>query len=426
MKSPEKPTPTPSFQKLIPNTLLFYLGIPLVLFWLMPLAAPVRWAYFWASVFDADLPAAWTSFALLALLLALWKPLRVGQWSLPPVAEAAQWLDRNIWRATLATLPFFALIGYFVSHRHALSMDEYNVVFQSYAFAAGHLTGQVPPGLIDAVVPAEYQGHFLHVSHAKGTIMSAYWPGYALLLTPFSFFGVPWLCNPVITTFTVGAVHRATARMTGSLEAAFWAALFALASPVIAINSATYFSMPAHLMGNVLYCWLLASGTRRTAFIAGLVGSWALLLHNPVPHAMFALPWLAWMALKRRDLLFPVLLGYLLVAVPLGLKWMSFWNGFDLRPEVKALKASATPRSSMDTLTRILTFFTPPSLDLLLARFAALCKTVSWAAPGLAVLALAGAKTSKKERYTRLLKASFVLTFCFYLFVPFLQGLGWG
>src|SRR5262249_24575095 len=91
----------------------------------------------------------------------------------------------------------------FVYHRHPLSMDEYAPYFQSEAFASGHIAAHLPPQLIDWLVPPGFQGAFLEVSHSTGSVASGYWPGFALLLTPFSAVGVPWLCNPVLAALSL-------------------------------------------------------------------------------------------------------------------------------------------------------------------------------------------------------------------------------
>ncbi|MGG2305238.1 hypothetical protein ACE4Z6_27835, partial [Salmonella enterica] len=76
------------------------------------------------------------------------------------------------------------------------------------------------------------------------------------------------------------------------------AILLTVASPVFFANGISYYSMPAHLFANALYALLLIDPTPRRAFAAGLLGSIALTLHNPVPHLLFALPWIGWLALR--------------------------------------------------------------------------------------------------------------------------------
>src|SRR5258706_1920174 len=77
-------------------------------------------------------------------------------------------------------------------HRHALSMDEYAPLFQSRAFAAGRLSGELPPDLLDPLVPPFFPPHFFSVAPPRGRISSPPWPGVAPLLPPLSPPRVPW------------------------------------------------------------------------------------------------------------------------------------------------------------------------------------------------------------------------------------------
>ena len=71
--------------------------------------------------------------------------------------------------------------------------------------------------------------------------------------------------------------------------------------------------MQAHLTANLAFVALLLEPTAYRALGAGLVGSLALILHNPVPHALFAAPWIVAMAMDRdqRRYYVPLMLGYL-------------------------------------------------------------------------------------------------------------------
>ena len=107
-----------------------------------------------------------------------------------------------------------------VYHALPLAMDEAAPYMQSKAFAAGQLVGKFPPALLDWLVVPGFQNFFIHVSRQTGEVASSYWPGFALLLTPFMALGIPWLCNPVLGGLSVWVIHRLTVRVTGSVEAA--------------------------------------------------------------------------------------------------------------------------------------------------------------------------------------------------------------
>ncbi len=110
-----------------------------------------------------------------------------------------------------------------IYHNHPLSMDEYAAYFQSRVFAAGRLHGRFPVELLDWLIPRGFQDYFLNVSRATGSVAEAYWPGFALLLTPFMWAGVPWLCNPVISALTLLVIHRLALELFDNREAAGFA-----------------------------------------------------------------------------------------------------------------------------------------------------------------------------------------------------------
>jgi hypothetical protein len=300
-----------------------------------------------------------------------------------------------------------------VYHRYPLSMDEYAPLFQSQAFAAGSLTGKVPPELVARVaVPA--RGAFL-AGAPDGRIVSTYWPGFALLLVPFSALRVPWLLNPLLGGATLVALFRLARRMFPGTHAPGWALLLSAASPALSANSISYYSMSAHLLASLVFVALLMEPTPRRALLAGLVGSLALLLHNPVPHAAFAVPWIAWLCMRPRPLrtVAALAVGYL-PGLLLGIGWLA------LRSSLGSASAAGLASSGASAA------FAFPDKDLLVSRLLGLAKLVLWAVPGLVPLAVYGSVRLRKNTPVALLVLSFVLTFVAYCFVPFSQGHGWG
>ena len=311
-----------------------------------------------------------------------------------------------------------------VYHDHPLSMDEYAARFQSRIFAAGQLHGSFPPGLVDWLIPRGFQNFFLNVSTATGDVAESYWPGFALLLTPFSLIGLPWLCNPVISALTLLVIHRLALEIFDDREAAGLALLFTAASPVLFGNGVSYYSMPAHLLANSLFALLLVRPNLPRAFAAGVVGSMALSLHNPVPHLLFAVPWLVWIVTRQRGigLLAMLCAGYLPLCALLGVGWFLFSNHL----VNGGTAAMATAPDLMDRLSSLLSVFSLPSSPVLLARLIGLAKIWMWAVPGLLILAIGGAVRSRHSPVCRLFALSALLTLAGYFFVPVDQGHGWG
>ena len=252
------------------------------------------------------------------------------------VAAAAYLLRRNSaaldtlractarpWLLAAVLFPVLCLGSLVVYHDHPLSMDEYAALFQARAFAEGRITGAFPPELMDRLVPTFLQNHFLIVSASTGQVSSSYWPAFSLLLAPFVWLGIPWAANPLLGALAVPALHRLTREVSGSTEAAGWAIAFAVASPAFVVASVSYYPLQAHLLFNLLFALLLVNASVPRALFAGLIGSIALTLHNPLPHLLFCAPFLVWLAFRPRGLrlLAALTAGYLPLALLLGFGW---------------------------------------------------------------------------------------------------------
>lgn len=351
--------------------------------------------------------------ALFILIIAALVP---QSWRVPRILAYVSANPGKLAAASLIVLAAGCLLLY---HNHPLSMDEYSQFFQSQVFAAGHLTGAFPPALINWLIPERFQNYFLSVSHTTGAVASHYWPSFALLMTPFTWAGVPWACNATITVLTLLVIYRLGLQLYGERESAALAVLLSAASPVLFANGISYYSMPAHLLANAVYALLLLEPTNRRAWLAGLVGSIALTLHNPVPHMLFALPWIAWLAWRpdRLRLLGCLLAGYAPLCLVLGFGW--YWFNGHLAGTMSAVQAVGGASLLIKELHL-------PEPDTLQARGMALAKIWLWAVPGLLVLAAAGAWKFRRHTGCKLLLASAISTFIGYLFVRLDQGHGWG
>ena len=365
---------------------------------------------------DNDYPG--TLCALLILVSALFGSRYL------PARRFVHWAGDQPIVVAIITASLLALGTLFIYHNHPLAMDEYAAYFQSRVFAAGQLHGRFPAPQLDWLIPRGFQDYFLNVSRVTGSVAENYWPGFALLLTPFTWAGVPWLCNPVISALTLLVIHRLALEMFDDREAAGFALLLTIASPVIFANGISYYSMPAHLLANSVFALLLARPTPLRAAAAGVVGSLALTLHNPVPHMLFAAPWLVWVATRRGGmrLLVSLIAGYLPLCVLLGLGWFLF-SGDLLR---EGLVSVAGPAATLHRLQRTLEIFSLPDATVVLARLIGIAKTWVWAVPGMMILAAAGAVRWRRDALCRLFAASALLTLLGYFLVPVDQGHGWG
>ncbi len=344
---------------------------------------------------------------------------------------AAAWCGRHVWAVAFATTAALAAGTHIVYHSHPLSMDEYSMVFQSITFSEGRLTGQFPPALIDWLVPPRMQGWFMRVSAETGANVSAYWPGFSLILAPFSFLGMPWLLNPLIGGATVLVMHRIALALFDDVESAGFVVLLTLASPAVTINALSYYAMPAHLLASALYVLLLLNVTPRRALLAGMVGSLALVLHNPAPHLLFALPWIAWLAWRpasigeRVRVLGALIAGYLPLCLLLGWGWPFFLESFSLKQPMAALASPAgAGRMALNSLLANSGWVPGSNLGI---QLLGLYKLWIWAVPGLLVVAAMGAwRLRRKQGYWLALICSGLLTYFAYFLVRFDQGHGWG
>lgn len=392
--------------------------------WLMMLPAAMCLAYFYAldrilfssisfSPIFRFLLASDVSSARIAVVICLLATL----WNRPaPILRLVAFLGDHYRWVALICVPLLA-VGAIAAYRDCpLSMDEYAAVFQGKIFASGHLFAQLPPNLIDWMIVRGFNGEFLVASQETGRVIEKFWPGFALLLAPFEFFRVPWLCNALLAGFSLILVYFITQQITKDKRAAGWAILFAIASGGFIADAISYYSMQAHLTANLLFAALLLRPNRYRALGAGLVGSMALILHNPVPHTLFAIPWVSSMMVERKQWRYlpPLLLGYL-PGIGLGLGWIALQ--WDIAVAAKSFSGFSGIASGV---------FAWPNKSILNMRSASFVKMWVWAVPCLYVFAVIGFVRRREDTRVRLLASSAIVTFVGYFFVTFDQGHGWG
>ena len=209
-----------------------------------------------------DYPAA----ALLvgALVLAMFPPVQAFAFRLGCIMGGKPCLT------ALATFGILLALARFVYLAHPLAMDESVPVMQSGAFAAGQLVGKFPPVLVDWLIMPSFQGHFIKVNSITGEVASSYWPGFALLLAPFSLLGIPWALNPLLGAIAVYLVHALALQLTGSRLGAGYAVLLTIGSGAFVVNAISFYSMTAHLVCNAAFVLLLLRPTPARAFRRGI------------------------------------------------------------------------------------------------------------------------------------------------------------
>ena len=200
--------------------------------------------------------------------------------------------SRTFWCFLFIALSLATL---FIYQNYPLCRDEQMVLFQAEIFGRGRLTGQWPPSLVRYLVPP---GHhiFTYVSSHDGRCMSAYWPSFSALVAPFEALSLSWMVNPLICVLTLLLLqHFVRLLLPENKEAPGWVLLLSLASPQFIVMSFSFYSMAAHLLFNLIFAILLFDPRPKRLFLAGLAGGFAMCLHNPFPHIVFALPLLIWL-----------------------------------------------------------------------------------------------------------------------------------
>lgn len=362
---------------------------------------------FLLTAYDAQI--AWISIAVCSLA-ALWNRPRL-------ILKLVDLLASRPIGLSIIVVMLIASGSIFIYHGHPLCMDEYAAVFQSKIFASGRLFAQLPPAAISWLFVPGFNGVFLIASPDSGRAIEGYWPGFSLLLAPFEFLDAPWLCNALLGGLAIYLIYRVTLDITGDRRAAGWATLFGLASGAFWANAISLYSMQAHLTLNLLFVWLLMNPTSKRALAAGFVGSLALVLHNPFPHMLFALPWIVKFARNKdeRRYLSPLAIGYVPIVVGVGLGWVAFRNSIAPDPH------------DLQTIGEVVRgTFKLPGSAILNMRVAALAKMSVWAVPGLFVIAVFSYLRHRRDPRIGLLAQSAALTFVGYLFVKLDQGHGWG
>ena len=306
-----------------------------------------------------------------------------------------------------------ALVGiastHWVMHDLLFSMDEFTVDFQARMFAHGDLAAQVPwpwRSIGPALTPT-----FVNFDAGNGTWRSMYLPVYAALKTPFVIIGAGELLNPLLTGASVLALGLAARRIWPDERARPWIAVALLAtSSEVILTSGSGYTMPAHLLANLLWLWLYLRGDRWSWALALLVGGLALGLHNPFPHALFVAPFLVRLLRERRwGRLTSGVLAYAVASAC----WLAF-----------LLQARSNVEGRGETLA---TLFAWPGGRTLLLHLTNLTLLFTWHAPVLGILALIVVLRPWRSHAVIVdLAIGVGITLIFFSFFPSTQGHGWG
>lgn len=299
-----------------------------------------------------------------------------------------------------------------VLHGFPLSMDEYNSVFQAQLLAAGQLVGSVPSEwqrFAPALTPM-----FVSYRADDGFWVSTYLPGYAAIRALFLVAGIEPLTNPVLGGLSLVAIGVVSRLVWPSHPRRVWLAVLLLAtSSQFLLMSMSWYSMPAHLLLNLIWLALYLRGSRANMAVVPFVGVLAMALHNPIPHILFVAPFAVRMLRERRG----KRLLYFGVIYMLGAIACLAWFRFVFAPGGGSAAGSAGVSSP----------FAIPSARQIVSYALHLSLVLSWQSPAVALfIVVVVSRWRALGTVERDLAVGVLATVVLYLCYPFAQGHGWG
>jgi len=294
-----------------------------------------------------------------------------------------------------------------VFHNYLVTADEYLADFQARIFLRGKFQAEVPSAWVSAERFLNLP-FFVQYFPANHSWNSVYLPVYAAMRAVFQSVGLQSLLNPFLAALTVIAVYG-TARniWPESKTNALIAIGLLVSSSQFLVMSMTSYSMPAHLALNAIWLWLYSRPDRGWFYLAPLVGVLAIGLHQPIVHALFALPFLLRLVLQRRWRTV-LIFGTVYVA------GCALWFAWQTRYQVGGNAGIASFFKILNPRMPII-----QSMNLLLI--------IGWASLAAPFLAVLGASQFFKVRpIIQDSILSCLLTFGFYFFFYLDQAHGWG
>lgn len=224
-------------------------------------------------------------------------------------------------------------LGHFVVyHDHALSTDEAMTLFGAATLRHGEPLARLPAAWREYAVAM--QPVFTFMAPDSGLWGNPYRPVTAALHALFGLVGGgEKVANAVLTGVAVvlaGAVARRI--WPERREAAVLAALLTATSAQVVVTGMTYYAMPAHLAFNLAWLWLFLRGGRLDHVLAAAVGVLAVGLHQITFHALFVIPFLLPLLMRKRWRLALFYAGVYAVAHLFWLFWFEtalWWMGAD-------------------------------------------------------------------------------------------------
>lgn len=346
------------------------------------------------------------------LLVALFNLVAAFVWfhkNARPAETRNQDVDLGRWLCLTAAVIVFAIAAIgtqTVSHNYALTADENLADFQAKIFLRGKIQAEVPPAWVDAVrvLKPTYVDYFPSTHSWNAT----YLPVYAAMRAVFQSVDLQTLLNPFLAAVTVLALYGAARNIWPESKTNALVAIGLLgSSSQFLLMSMTAYAMPAHLALNTIWLWLYSRPDRRRFYLAPFAGVLAIGLHQPIVHALFALPFLLRLVWQRRWRPVVIFAVIYFAGCVLWFLWREHYQA----------KSSGGVGSVFKFLNPRMPVI--QSMNLLLI--------IAWASLATPLLAFLGAKQFFKGRpIVQDATLSCTLTFIFYFVFYLDQAHGWG
>jgi len=325
------------------------------------------------------------------------------------------------WHVALVVLiAMIASVGP-VYHGFPFSMDEYMTRFQAEIFAAGRLSGEVPPAWRD--VGRALHHNFAHFEAASGQVFSSYRPGMAILYALFDLAGLGLYASAIFSAGSVILVAAVARHLWPRSETApLVAALLLATSQQVLITGLTSYAMPAHLFFNLLWLRLFLLDRPWAHVLAALVGVAITALHQVHPYIFFAAPFLLSLFRPFRPWLL-VLYGTTCLQ---GLFLAISWDKIALGAAVFGAGHGVAAQTGPGFIERVIKIFRLPGSFEFSTIAALMVRFVAWQNLVLVPLLVIAARRAEWSKPMWLLAASVAFSLAPYLFLMPDQGHGWG
>lgn len=367
-------------------------------------------------------PDAW--WVLLGSLCACGAALKLGDsaGSLQRLLAAPRVRLCLIAACVLLTVTVGSFLTVFAQHNHPFSADEFALTYQSEIFASGHLSAHVPPELQEfgkAMTPT-----FVSWSAKTSDWHASYLPVYSALRAAFVVMSCPVLLNPLLGGVSVLLIASIARQLwPQNALSPLVAAVLLATSCQLQLTSSSFYSMSAHLAANLLWLWLYLRNTKLSLALAGIIGAFAVGLHQINVHPLFVAPFLLRTVRDRR---WGLASYFALVYGAASLFWLN-WYEFSHQTAAATSTAAASPAGPALVQTAANTFFGWPEWFQWLNQPMNAVLVYSWQSSAFFLCSILGfAQFRRYDAIAADLVLGLAVTILLYFFYFGNQGHGWG